>query len=123
LTDTGLYELTGGTDDGVPIEALLRTGDLTFSSSSHKRIDRAYLYLTSTDAVLLKAISTHRGQRNEAWYRVNYRDGADDGQTRRVRLGKGLRGTTWAFELTNVDGGAFDLRGAEVLPLLLSRRI
>jgi len=123
LSDTGLYELTGDDDDGAPIEALLRTGDLTFNSSLHKRVDRAYLYLTSTDDVYLKTISTHRGQRNEAWYRVEYRESADDGQTRRVRFGKGLRGTTWAFELSNVDGGDFDVRGAEVLPLQLTRRV
>lgn len=123
LTSTGLYELTGDTDDGVPIEALLRTGDLAFSTSAHKRVDRAYLYLTSTDDVYLKTISTYRGQRKEAWYRVNYRADADDGQTRRVRLGKGLRGTTWAFELSNINGGDFDVRGAEVMPLQLARRV
>lgn len=123
LTDTGLYELVGDDDDGDPIEALLRTGDLEFSTSDHKRIDRAYLYLTSTDDVYFKTISTHRGQRNEAWYRVDYREGANDGQTRRVRLGKGLRGTTWAFELTNIDGGDFDVRGAEVLPVKLTRKV
>lgn len=123
LSDTGLYELTGDDDDGVPIEALLRTGDLTFGTSSHKRVDRAYLYLTSSDDVYFKTISTHRGQRNETWYRVNYREDADDGQTRRVRLGKGNRGTTWAFELTNIDGGDFDLRGAEVLPVIMKRKV
>jgi hypothetical protein len=123
LTDTGLYELTGDTDDGAPIEASLRTGDLAFNTSAHKRVDSAYLYLASTDDVYIRTISTHRGQRSEAWYRVNYREGADDGQTRRVRFGKGLRGTTWAFELANIDGGDLDLRGAEVLPLKLTRRI
>jgi len=97
LTDTGLYELTGPDDDGEPIEALLRTGDLEFG--------------------------TNRGQRNETFYRVDYRMSADDGQTRRVRLGKGNRGTTWAFELTNIDGGDFDVRGAEVLPVKLTRKI
>jgi hypothetical protein len=123
LTDTGLYELTGDDDDGVPIEALLRTGDIEFGTAQHKQVDSAYLYLTSSDTVVLKTISTYRGQRNEAWYRVDYREGADDGQTRRVRFGKGAIGTTWAFELTNIDGGDFDLRGAEVLPMKLQRRI
>lgn len=123
LTDTGLYELTGDDDDGTPIEAVLRTGDLTFNTSEFKRVDSAYLYLISTDDVYLKTISTHRGQRSEIWYRVNYREGADDGQTRRVRFGRGVKGTTWAFELTNVAGGDFDLRGAEVLPMKLARRI
>lgn len=123
LTDTGLYELTGDDDDGDPIQALLRTGDLEFGTSDHKRIDRAYLYLTSTDDIFFKTISTYRGQRNETFYRVDYRMSADDGQTRRVRLGKGNRGTTWAFELTNIDGGDFDVRGAEVLPVKLTRKI
>lgn len=123
LTDTGLYELTGDTDDGDPIEALLKTGDLTLGTTDHKRVERAYLYLTSSDDIYLKTTSTHRGQRNEAWYRVNYRSDAQDGQTRRVRFGKGLRGTTWAFELSNIDGGDFDLRGAEILPVKLTRKI
>jgi hypothetical protein len=30
---------------------------------------------------------------------------------------------SWAFEIANVDGADFDLRGCEVLPVVLSRRV
>ena len=123
VAQRGLYELTGDNDNGRDISATLRTGDMDFGTRQHKNLVRAYLYLTSTDDIILKTTATHRGSRNEAFYRVSARAVADDGQTRRVRLGKGLRGTTWTLEITNVDGGDFDLRYAEVLPVLLDRRV
>jgi hypothetical protein len=122
LTETGLYVLEGDTDDGEPIAAMLRTGDLTFGTGQRKSVPRAYLYLRQDGDMILKTISSERGRRSEFWYRVVLRDGDDPG-ARRVRLGRGVRAVSWAFELVNVDGADFDLRGCEVLPVALSRRV
>jgi hypothetical protein len=123
LSETGLYELIGDDDDGTAIDVLVRTGDLDFGTSYHKNIIRAYLYLTSDDDFYIKTISTHRGKRNETWYKLESRLNEDDAQTRRVRFGRGNRGTTWAFELSNVGGADFALEKAEVMPVVLSRRV
>lgn len=121
LTETGLYELTGETDDGEPIPAAIETGDLALALHNDVNIPRAYLYLWADGAMRLRTVSSKRGCREEAWYDVVGRDGADE-QARIVRLARGVRGTTWQFRLENVDGCDFDLRGAEVLPVVLNKR-
>lgn len=121
LTETGLYELTGDTDDGTPIEAHLRTGDLDFGTSRDKNIPRAYLNLLTSGQVVLKTISSIRGARTERWYELAPKAGNDEA-LRRVPLARGLRGATWAFEVRNLEGATFEFSDAEVLPVVLSRR-
>lgn len=124
LTATGLYELSGDTDDGEPIAAWIRTGDLTLGGTRRSSVPRAYLYVRQDGDLILKTTTTDKGHRAEHWYRLtpSAADGADTA-TRRVRLGRGVRGVSWAFEIANVDGADFDLRGCEVLPVVLSRRV
>jgi hypothetical protein len=40
-----------------------------------------------------------------------------------VEVGQGLRSRYWQFELTNVDGGDFELDVLELYPLFLGRRV
>ena len=121
ITETGLYELTGDTDDGEPIPAAIETGALDFALHQDKNIPRAYLYLWAEGTMRLRTVSSKRGCREEAWYEVTPMIG-DDEQARIVRLARGVRGTTWQFRIENVDGCDFDLRGAEVLPVVLNKR-
>jgi hypothetical protein len=124
LTDTGLYRLEGTTDDGEDIVTTLRTGDMDFGSSREKNIPRAYLYVLTNGDLVLKTISTTHGARTERNYALTARatDAGDDETLRRVPLARGLRGTWWSFELHNIDGAAIEFKGAEVLPVVLSRR-
>ena len=124
LTSTGLYRLEGDTDDGEPINAIVATGDLDFGTSRLKNVPRAYLYITQAGQCLLKTITSIRGSRHETFYELADRatDGDDDLTYRRVPLGRGVRGEWWRFEVHNVDGSDFDLDGAEVRPVALSRR-
>ena len=121
LTETGLYELTGETDDGEPIPATIETGALDFALHQDKNIPRAYLYLWAEGTMRLRTVSSKRGCREEAWYEVTPMIGNDE-QARIVRLARGVRGTTWQFRLENVGGCDFDLRGVEVLPVVLNKR-
>lgn len=120
VTETGLYELAGDDDDGEPIAALLRTGMLDFGGPSIKAVPRCYLYVHSDGRLTLKTIEDSGGRRSEHWYAVHARDG-DARRVRPVRLGRGLRFVSVAFELVNVDGSSLDLRGVEVLPVVLRR--
>ncbi len=121
LTEIGLYELVGTTDDSSPICTMVATGDINFETNIQKAVPRAYLRIDQSGEVMLRTITSHHGQTKEHWYRVNLRAEDVDG-IERVRLRREIRSEFWSFELENVDGGNFELRGAEVLPVLLSRR-
>jgi hypothetical protein len=124
LTATGLYELTGDDDDGEPIAAWIKTGDLTLGGTRRSSVPRAYLYVRQDGDLMLKTTTTDKGHRAVHWYRLTPSTvSGDDVATRRVRLGRGVRAVSWAFEIANVDGADFDLRGCEVLPVVLTRRI
>jgi hypothetical protein len=74
--------------------------------------------------MILKTIVSRQGKRDEVYYALKARvtDGGDETGLRRERLGGGPRGVWWRFELHNVDGADFDLTGAEVMPMILSRK-
>lgn len=128
-TDTAIYALTGTDDDGVGIDAVVRTGLESFGSGQYKRVPRAYLGYTSDGALVLKTISTggtadgtSRGQKVERWYELTPRT-ADAPATARIKLGRGVKATYWQFELTNKDGADFSIDELKLLPVLLSRRV
>lgn len=121
LTETGLYLLEGSTDDGVDIDTLVATGDLDFGVKIRKAVPRAYLYITKPGQLVLRTISYHYGQAQEHFYEITLR--AEDVMgVHRLRLRREIRAEAWAFEIKNVNGGDFELQGAEVLPVLLTRR-
>lgn len=123
LTATGLYELTGDTDDGTPIDAWLRTGQIHLGTEHSKNVSRAYLYVKQEGDLYLRTIATTYGCRQEHWYKIvpNSKDG-DAETTHRLRLRRTVFALSWSFEIHNVDGSNFDLRGAEILPVILRRR-
>lgn len=124
VSETGLYRLEGADDDGEPINAVIATGDMNFGTSREKNIPRAYLYLTQTGQVVLKTISSRQGSRHETYYELAERttDSTDDDTYRRVPLGRGVRGVWWRFEIHALDGATINLDGAEIRPVVLSRR-
>lgn len=118
---SGVYELTGDTDDGAPIPAHIRTGMLDLGSSVRKSVRKAYLYVKSDTTLYLKVAADLQGQRSQTWYELTLTPG-DPLQYRRADLGRGAKGTRWSFEVTNTQGGQLDVRGLDVYPVLLSRR-
>ena len=123
LTETGLYELVGDTDDGVAIDAVISTGELNLGNLTRKNVPRAYLYLKQDGDLFLRTSAIDSGHRREYLYKIELNSAlGDEPTTRRLALGRGLRAVSWAFELHNVDGADFDLRGAEILPVILSLR-
>jgi hypothetical protein len=124
VSETGLYLLEGETDDGDPINSIVATGDMNFGTSREKNIPRCYLYLTQTGQVVLKTISNRQGSRHETYYELAERttDSTDDDTYRRVPLGRGVRGVWWRFELHALNGATINLDGAEIRPVVLSRR-
>lgn len=128
-TDTAIYALTGDDDDGIGIDAVVRTGLINFGTTQFKRVPRAYLGYTSDGALVLKTIGTGgtadgtgRGTKVERWYELTPRT-ADAPATARIKLGRGVKATYWQFELTNKDGADFDVAEIKLLPVVLSRRV
>jgi len=122
-TDTGLFKMGGDTDDGVKITSELSSLLLDMGSSRMKRIRSAYLGYTSTNELVLKVRSVDDGQLSEHWYKAAPVTSAEAPREGYVRVGQGLRSRYWQFELTNVDGGDFEIDQLEMYPLYLGRRI
>lgn len=122
LTDTGLYELTGATDDGTDIDAVIKTAFTNLGTSLKKHIPRAYLGYTTDGRLVLKTVTSHSGQKFVRWYQLSSRT-ADAYREARVQLARGVESVYWQFELINADGADFAIDTLQVLPMVLSRRI
>lgn len=118
----GIYELTGEDDDGVEIEAYIRTGLLDLGTTALKQVIRAYLGYTSSGKLLLKTFTTDGGQKVERWYELTERT-ADAIREARVKFGKGVKSRYWQFEIKSLEGSDFSIDQLQVLPLMLSRRV
>jgi hypothetical protein len=115
--DQGLFELTGSDDDGTPIAASILTGKSDLGTVQHKRM--AYVYVgASSDNGLQLAVHTDNGETNT--YTVT---AAELMGNSRTAIGKGLRSKYWQFEITNIDGGDFELESFEMRPDATIRRI
>lgn len=117
----GIYLLGGDSDDGTNIDASIKTGLYDFGTSLKKRMNYAYLGITSTGRVVMKVTNTDSGVKKEHWYEVNTINEALD--TTRVQFGKGPKGKYWQFEIINTDGADLELESLEVLPVVLSRKV
>lgn len=121
--DSGLWELDGDDDAGTPITAEIESMMLDFGTSRMKRIRTAYLGYTSTNELVLKVQAVDQGQLFEHWYKAEAVDNADAPRANMVRVGQGLRSRYWQFQLTNIDGGDFEIDQLELYPLILNRRV
>jgi hypothetical protein len=122
-TDSGLFELEGDTDIGDPITAQVESMMLDFGTSRMKRIRTAYMGYTSSNELVLKVMSVDDGELFEHWYKASPVGSNTAPRTGMVEVGQGLRSRYWQFELTNVDGGDFELDVLELYPLFLGRRV
>lgn len=114
---SGIFELTGATDNGVPIVATVRMGKTDFGDPMQKRIHRAYFGVYSAGDMTV-TFTTDDGRT------YSYPVVANSGlQSRRVRVGGGLKSRYWTVELSNPSGTDFTLESDELIPTSLTRRI
>ena len=121
-SDSGLYVMGADTDAGEPIMSELSSMMLDFGTSRQKRMRSAYLGYTSESELVLKVRSVSDGQLFEHWYKASPITAAAP-RGGRISVGQGLRSRYWQFELTNVDGGDFEIDQLEMHPLFLGRRV
>lgn len=123
MTDAGLVELTGDTDNGVAIDATIKLGTSELSTDTVavdtlKRLPTIYLGVNTAGDMALSV--TANGLTNT--YTLAAATSASL-HTGRLLLGKGVASRYWDFELTNVAGADFTLDSITLYPVALGRRI
>lgn len=111
----GLYELTGDDDAGEQIIASLKTGIAQLGGSRYTSFRAAYLGVRGAGDYVLK-LDTGDGK----YY--TYSVTANDMETTKINLGKGLRARYFSFELISA-GQDFDLDSLEFVPIVSQRRV
>lgn len=114
-SSSGLYELTGETDDGTDIVSTLRSGFMQWTGTHLGRFKAVYIATRGADDFVLK-LETGDG------LEYNYAVTTRSMRTTKVHLGKGLRARYFAFELIS-SGADFDLESLEFVPLVAQRRV
>lgn len=115
----GLFALSGDTDDGALINATVRLANTDFGDPKLKRVEAMYVNYRTDGDLSLKVITD---QFDEYDYPLPGM-GFTTLDNQRVKVGKGLKGVYWTFELTNVDGADFEFDRLQVDPLATSRKI
>lgn len=118
-SSTGLYRLTGDTDNGTAIAATARVGISDLGTSHLKKAEYVYVGCRATGDLMLRVNTNDSHVRD---YRIKH-NGETGLHVKRVKLGKGVVARYWQFEVQNLDGADFDLNTLEVKPTVLSRRI
>lgn len=111
----GLYELNGDSDDGQDIIAQLKSGYLQLGGSRYTSFKAAYLGVHGGGDWYLKL---ETGDGKSYTYMVT----ANDMETTKINLGKGLRARYFSYELTSV-GQDFDIDSVEFVPIVARRRV
>jgi hypothetical protein len=114
-SSSGLYELNGDTDSGTDIISVIKTGLSQIGGSRFTMFKAAYLGVRGGGDYVLR-LETGDGR----YY--DYNVIAQDMQTTKIRLGKGLRARYFSFQLTSA-GQDFDLDSVEFVPIMAQRRV
>lgn len=101
----GIYEVGDFDDAGQPIQAVIKLPKTDFGEGRGKRAEVAWLGAKS-DGKLRLGVMTDAQE--ASYYSV---DLSDTGGVRgsKVKLGKGLEGRYWQFQIENVDGSSMEL--------------
>lgn len=117
-SDTGIYELAGDDDAGIPIQASINMGKRNFGSSQLKGIANCYMTVASTGQMVVR-VTTPEGQS----YMYETRRADDFMRVQRADFGRGLRAHYLGLEVFNQNGGDFDLEKLEFIVNESKRRI
>jgi len=111
IKPSGLYRLSGNDDDGLPIDATIRTNETDFNTSKLKHVP--YVYIDTEDQTTLSTLVD--GVLSASQLSVF--------NGRRTKLSRGSKGRYWAFEISNVNGGNMRVGAIEPIVDVLKRRV
>ncbi|MDA3870687.1 MAG: hypothetical protein PF589_12275 [Gammaproteobacteria bacterium] len=116
IADDGIYKLTGDTDAGADISALLEIGRSNYGSDKIKKIHKVWIGVGSDDTMYLKADADG----TTVLYKT--REFSTDVKNHEVLTGKRLYGNFWNWTIMNKDGADFVLATVDFQPVELNRR-
>ena len=114
----GVYLLEGTTDAGAAIAFSMNPGRQDFNSELRKRMEAAYLTVSSTGTMHL-AVTDDTGNT----YTYNTRRNDPTVMKQRIDVGRGMTGVYLGFSITNDSGAAFELSGYELVAIETTRRL
>ena len=106
----GLYGLSGDDDNGDPIAAKTKTATADVSSGGIKKRLRDIWMVARKGLMTLKVIAD---ETNEFTYNADVVD--SNIHEERVKVGRGIKGRSFSFELENVDGSDFNIDSVRVI--------
>lgn len=114
-SSTGLYDLTGDTDNGAAIISAIKSGLIQFGGTKFAGFKNAYIALRGEGTYYLK-LETGTGET------YTYKIDARSQRTTKIHMGKGIRARYISYELTN-SGQDFELDTLEFIPIVSQRRV
>lgn len=115
---SGIYSMGGTTDAGSYINSKLKTAAMNFGTTSQKQVPHILLGVNNTGKVIL--IVSVDGQVTTT-YQLNAPSTYLD--TQRIKIGKGVHGRYWQFELSTLENSTFDLDTFEFFPIAWGRKL
>lgn len=121
VASDGIYLLGGSSDEASYIaQSKITTGVSDFKTQKLKAITDGYAYIRSSGDMTVQMTTNEQTQRTE--YPLYY-DGIDGIHRRRVKVAKGIKGTSWQAEIRNEDGAEFTIKQLDLVPQELDRSI
>ena len=117
-SSSGLFELTGDSDNGTDITFTIASGKTDFGSPMLKRVADMYIaYITDGDLRLNMATD------NDDYDYILTATGMDDLHPNRVKLGRGVVGRYWQPTITNMDGCDAEINALDFGQQELTRKV
>ena len=116
VANDGIYELSGATDAGNPISAVIDVGQSNLGYTHEKRVKNVRVGIGSTGPLHFKVAAD--GQE----YTYPMRTSGTAMRYRPVEIGWAVKGYYWNFTLTNPDGADFNTESIVLTPIPLARR-
>ena len=116
--NTGLYRHSGTTDNSSFITSIIKTATMDFDISNKKQMPQIYLGVNNDSKLIMRASIDGR---NTAYYQLNLESHNLD--TQMIKLGKGLVGRYWQFEIQTKENEGLDIDTLEFYPITFGRKI
>jgi hypothetical protein len=120
-SDDGVYELVGELDDTNTIAtSVIATATSDFGTQKLKGVSDCYVYVRTEGDCQFRLITNEQVDRDGYMIYNNYVEGL---HRRRVKVAKGIKGTTWQLEFKNDSGSDFELKQIDLIPTTFTRSI
>lgn len=115
---SGIFELSGDTDNGQDISAQVVLPALSFGTGQSKILKEVFVSMRGASNITF-SLSLDETEIPEEYPLLQ--SNTTGVHTRRAKLARGLKGTYWGLSFRNLDGADFDLLSLVAKPVALGR--